>query len=256
MTLSLFKLVTATIIWLITLLVALKPLHACVTTARHHSHATAEAFASGIFLGAGLFHMLPDANKGFHLIYANTVFPFANVLCALGFVLLLFVEKYLLKYARVHEVQKPNILPIALTIILSTHALIEGAALGINNTLATTGIIFIAIIAHKGTESYALATLLVKSLLPAKKVIWLFMFFSIVTPLGIAFGSGLGDLFSNRTETLLAAIFNAIAAGSFLYIATLHNIPNKQSIQGENHLMEFLNVILGLTVMAVLAIWV
>ena len=52
----------------------------------------ADAFASGIFLGAALFHMLPDAIHEFSSLN-DTSYPLAELFCALGFLILLFLER-------------------------------------------------------------------------------------------------------------------------------------------------------------------
>ena len=49
-----------------------------------------EAFAAGIFLGAGLIHMLGDAQSAFDA--ANVNYPFAMVTCGAVMLLLLWIE--------------------------------------------------------------------------------------------------------------------------------------------------------------------
>ena len=51
------------------------------------------AFAAGVFLAAGLLHMLPDAHEGFQQFCD---FPFAYLGCAMGFSIILFLERVLL----------------------------------------------------------------------------------------------------------------------------------------------------------------
>ena len=48
------------------------------------------AFAAGIFLGAGLIHMLPDASAAWDAL--GWPYPMAFLLAACGFVLMLLVE--------------------------------------------------------------------------------------------------------------------------------------------------------------------
>lgn len=260
MSLLLFKILAAVFIWLITIVSAWKPIYEHKINCHKVSHSIGEAFASGVFLGVGLFHMLPDATLGFKQIFPHTTYPLANLLCALGFVILLFLEKVIFKIAKLKQHHKANILPLVLTFVLSIHALIEGTAFGINTAIATALIIFIAIIAHKGSESFALATALAKSELSNKRILVVFGLFSLMTPLGIAFGSIVLDLFKTQNGILLQAIFNSIAAGSFLYIATLHHSPEhhhhlEEGLE-ENHLLHFIAVLIGLITMAVVAIWV
>ena len=121
-----------------------------------------------------------------------------------------------------------------LAVILIIHSLIEGAVLGINTTLATAAVIFIAIIAHKGSESFALAVILNRNQIILKRIIIIVGLFSLMTPLGILFGASLASGLPLNEEHLLTAGFNAFAAGTFLYMSTLHHINHHQrSHKGE-----------------------
>ncbi|OOZ39047.1 hypothetical protein BOW53_13235 [Solemya pervernicosa gill symbiont] len=51
------------------------------------------AFSGGIFIGAGLIHMLPDANEGFSDAFSGLDYPLAFFVCGLGFLLILFLDK-------------------------------------------------------------------------------------------------------------------------------------------------------------------
>ena len=62
----LFKFLAGFVILLITLLCGLGPIRNWWKQTYSHTLGLAEAFAGGIFLGVALFHMLPDANNGFH----------------------------------------------------------------------------------------------------------------------------------------------------------------------------------------------
>src|SRR5579872_2853052 len=52
-----------------------------------------DAFASGIFLGAALFHMLPDAIYSFKQVMGDLTYPLPELFCAAGFLILLFFER-------------------------------------------------------------------------------------------------------------------------------------------------------------------
>ena len=255
MELIIYKALAMLLILSVTWLTGAKPIF---NRSRHVSsiHSLGESFASGVFLGAGLFHMLPDATKGLNQLYPHVSFPLANIICAAGFVFLLFMEKVLFRFVQVKKENKANLFPIILTLVLSVHSLIEGTALGINHSIAGLMIIFIAIIAHKGSESYALAINLVKSHLTRNRIILIFCVFSLMTPIGIALGSLIDAMIKSNLGILLEAIFNAIAAGSFLYIATLHQFPEHHHDHSSNHFFQFLALVAGLGIMALVAIWV
>ena len=74
-----------------------------------------------------------------------------------------------------------------------------------------------------------------------------------MTPLGIV----LGDLVNQATDSyhLLTPIFSALAAGTFLYIGTLHGLRRATMIERCCNMREFSFMILGFAIMAVVAIW-
>lgn len=247
-----FKFLAAFIILLVTLFCGLSPLRNWWKSAHSHTLGLAEAFAGGIFLGVALFHMLPEANYGFSQTLGQNHYPYANLLCAVGFMFLLGLENMILRFNRHHI----NPIPYLLAGVLSVHALIEGGALGISETLASTVLIFIAIIVHKGSESLAIAAHLARSSTLPKQAVLVFLAFSAMTPLGILAGNFLGEASTGVQNPFLEPIFNSLAAGTFLYIATLHKIHHQHLHETIGNLKEFSAMTVGLVGMAILAIWI
>lgn len=176
-----------------------------------------EAFTSGIFLGAALFHMLPESHHAFHTVLGTLHYAYGNILCAASFILLLVMDLLLQQ----RKQQNYSFIPLLLLSILSLHAFTEGAAFGISEEWQNIIVILFAIIAHKGSASFAL----VKQLLRYKEkntTHFYLLFFALMTPLGIVLGEQLLQFTSNQVTTLITAILYAIAAGSFLYVGTLH----------------------------------
>ena len=250
------KFIAAGIIFILSIVTGLGPIRVWLANPHHEHIANIEAFAGGIFLGAALFHMLPDATREFTKVYGATTFPYTNLICAFGFILLLFLEKVILYYAKHRYVNNLHVIPYILAIVLSVHALSEGTALGVNISLANSFIIFLAIIVHKSSESFALAASLTRSKMSLPHIATMFLFFSAVTPLGIIIGALTSNYIPSNDEDLLEAIFNAFAAGTFLYIATLHNLHHKHVHEEMNYFYEFIALVFGLSIMAVAAIWV
>jgi solute carrier family 39 (zinc transporter), member 1/2/3 len=239
-------------IFTISLIAVIYPIRARIYPSHNRFLELGDAFASGIFLGVALFHMLPSAISSFAETMPAIHYPLAESFCAAGFLLLLFLER-LSQYSSHHAHNHAHSLPYMLAFILVIHSLIEGAALGINATFATATIIFVAILAHKGSESFALAIILNRSTLSLKNIMITVLIFAFMTPLGILLGSSLQT--TSLTGALLTAGFNAFAAGTFLYMSTLHHINHHHRANEAESLMEFLFLVIGLVIMAVIAAW-
>ena len=105
MSLFAYKIVAALLIFIISLVTAIYPLRKKSTCQHKHGEslgtgeALGEALASGIFLGAAFFHMLPEAIRTFEKVYGSTLaYPIPEVVCMLGFLLMLFLERLSLFY--------------------------------------------------------------------------------------------------------------------------------------------------------------
>ncbi len=208
-----------------------------------------EALACGVFLGAGLIHMLGDANMGF--IEAGINYPIAFVLCGCMFLFLLLLE-HIGTELKHHTAHSSNAIAILSVIMLAMHSLLEGTALGIGSDYAEIAILFFAIIAHKWAASFALSLQINKSSLSLLYKTLLFLLFAIMTPLGVSFGLFIHHL----TDSHIAlAVFNALAAGTFLYIGTLHGLSRAVLVQRCCDLKEFSLVIVGFALMATVALW-
>jgi zinc transporter ZupT len=211
-----------------------------------------EALASGVFLGMAFFHMLPEAVRLFGQVYAVT-YPIAEAICVAGFLLMLFLERLSVVTSAHHAKYS---IPYILTLILVIHALIEGAALGIGNTFPETVILFIAILAHKGSESFALCVTMLKHEIAMRRIVFFTFLFALMTPIGIALGVMINELTFFDHGTILAGTFNAFAAGTFIYISTLHHIRFHKHTEETQGLLEFGCLVLGLVAMGVIALWV
>ena len=252
MTLISYKAGAALLIFFVSLATAIYPLKKRKDGLQSEKFALSEAIASGIFLGAAFFHMLPDAIKTFHAAYGNTVYPIPELICILGFLFFLFLERLSLISTSLHSKQT---LPLLLTLTLMIHGIIEGMALGISITLSETLLILIAIMAHKGSESFALCIALLRYQLPVRQIAIIIALFALMTPIGISIGAVINEMSTTHNDVLLAALVNAFAAGTFLYISTLHHIHFHKHANEKQGLIEFSCLVLGVATMAVIALW-
>lgn len=216
------------------------------------------AFAGGVFLGAGLIHMLPDAQEGFSNL-TGSAYPWFAVVCCGGFLLVFFLEKVAMHHTHSHDGAsvfsgKQALYPYVLMIVLSLHSIITGIALGTEAHIAQVAVILIAVMAHKGTAAFALTVSFIRASVSLGRIIRMVVAFSFMTPFGILLGIGFMKLLSGQAEQIFEAGFDALAAGTFLYVAVL-DILEEEFANHENRALKFVCVFGGLTVMAVVAIW-
>lgn len=221
-----------------------------LSCANHAELPSAEAFAAGVFLGAGLLHMLSTATTQFAALGYH--YPWASLIAGLLFLILLgFEHAHHAYYAHKHNSGKLFAL-LAMT-LLSIHSLLEGTALGLSANVLLAGMIFFAIFAHKWAAGFALAIQMNKSSLTTWVSLALFAIFALMTPIGVL----LGDWIHNHSpsNSLLTPIFTALAAGTFLYLGTLHGLKQSILVHTGCRRKHLLWVLAGFVIMAVVAIW-
>jgi zinc transporter 1/2/3 len=251
-TLIAYKVLAALLIFLTSIATVIHPLRKRSVSSHLESIELGEALASGIFLGAAFFHMLPDAIKTFSRFDSALIYPVPEMICVGGFLLLLFLERLSLINA---SSRSKHSIPYILAIILIIHAIIEGAALGIGSTFSEAIMLFIAILAHKGSESFALCVTMLRHEIPSRRIMLVILLFAFMTPCGIALGTVINQFAFARNGELVAASFNAFAAGTFLYISTLHHIRFHQHTEETQGMQEFACLVSGIVVMGVIALW-
>jgi len=256
----LFKIIAFVVILLTGFIGGFFSIKLTASSKREKIFSLGNAFAGGIFLGAGLIHMLPDAQEGFDSFLAGVDFPWVSLICALGFLLVLFIEKVLFTsndaIAEAEGKQPGKLLyPYILTLVLSVHSIIAGIALGTEGKIMKGVIILIAVLAHKGSAAFALGVSLVRAEILKSKIKRIITLFCFTTPLGLVIGSLFIILMTGKTELVVTSIFDALAAGTFLYVALL-DILNEEFKVVKDRFIKFVLVLLGLGLMALLAIWV
>lgn len=212
-------------------------------------------FAGGIFLGAGLLHMLSDAQENFSSFALH--YPVALFVAGGGFLAVLFLEMVALQGREdVADMSsgKTSVYPYLLIVVLSVHSLIAGTALGLETSVAASFAILVAIIAHKGSAAFALGVSLEAARFERRRLIAMVAFFSCMTPLGVLAGFFCSRILEGQTAVLVEAIFDALAAGSFVYVAVLDIIEEAFADKVDLG-AKFLVLMAGFLGMALLAIW-
>ena len=282
MTLLTIKVVAGLVILGIGVLGGIIPL----IVAKHHTSrrffSLGNALAGGIFLGVGFMHLLPEANE---VLSELIDYPLAPLLAAAGVALLLWIDRVLFETARGSTTDESGehkhkpIYPYVLLAALSIHSLVAGIALGLEPEIAASVLVMFGILLHKGSASFALMVSAHSSGMERKSLHTLLAIFVVMTPLGILLGTLASGMLEGEAAELSEGIFNAVAAGTFIYIAILDVIGAEMSriedrmarfvssaLIGEDDVdmpvvdtdrtLKFLLVIIGLGSMAVLGLWV
>lgn len=230
------------------------------------------AFAAGVFLGTGLIHTLSESSglwRGLGWDY-----PVAFVLAASSFCLILLFEHVLLSddaHAMIHAhtgdplehdghhhdhqhgLQEAS--PVALVVALSAHSVLAGLALGAERLMASTLIIALAILAHKATAGLALGITLARRSGRPKTAQRYLLLFALMTPLGIVAGLVGGSLLRGGAGVYFDATVSALAAGTFIYIASIDMLQD-EFLKPGSRWAKWVSAVTGLAITAVLALWV
>ena len=281
MSLLTFKLLSATAILAIAVIGGLIPLY----FARHESSrrffSLGNAFAGGLFLGVGFIHLLPE---GIEKLEGVTDYPLAALLAALGLVALLLIDRVIYgdHHGADHEESTSQhcIYPYVLLVLLSIHSVIAGISLGIESHLSGLVIILLGILCHKGSAAFALMVSVHRAGIPKNRQKPMLAVFAAMTPLGVLAGLA-GHMVLEGSVMVTAVIegsFNALAAGTFIYVAIIDIIDAELSrrnvrvakfvmsvLAGEDdqpmptrdhdRVFKFALVILGIVLMAFLVEW-
>ena len=224
------------------------------------------SFAGGVLLAAGLIHLLADASDGFATAYPNLDYPAAYAVATLAFLLVLGLERVIPRAMEAGgQSEDPEaaalmgasggsgLAPYILLLTLSVHSLIAGLTLGISSA-AGAGILLIAILAHKGAAGFALGSTFREAAIPPRTRIPALLVFVGSTPLGVILGGVAIDVLGMESNAAVAW-FKAVAAGTFLYIATLDIVREEFFPGGTNRGQRLLCALLGAGLMALVAIW-
>ncbi|OCU01583.1 zinc transporter ZIP1 [Xenopus laevis] len=142
---------------------------------------------------------------------------------------------------------------LILFLSLSIHSVFEGLAIGLQSNYSSALQIAIAVLIHKGVIVFSLSLKLTQSKI---KPLWLLVYvitFTLMSPIGITIGI-IVTLKKTTIITVVQAILEGIASGTFVYVTFLEILPQELNTE-EKPLLKLLFVILGFTAMAVIAIW-
>ena len=281
MSLLTFKLLSAAAILAIAVIGGLIPLYAAKHENSRRFFSLGNAFAGGLFLGVGFIHLLPE---GIEKLEGVTDYPLAALLAAFGLVGLLLIDRVI--YGEHHvaghseDDEQHCIYPYVLLVLLSVHSVIAGISLGIESHVSGLAIILLGILCHKGSAAFALMISVLRAGIEKRRHRPILAVFVSMTPLGILAGMGAAMTLedSETVTTLIEGSFNAIAAGTFIYVAIIDIIDAELSrrnvrvakfvvsvlagdddqpmpTRDHDRIIKFVLVILGIGLMALLVEW-
>lgn len=254
-----------------------------ILATRHHaSHrffSLGNSLAGGIFLGAGFIHLLPEAAE---LLGSVVEYPLAPLLAAVGVAVLLLIDRVVLETRAGPDQDKARsrpIYPYVLLVVLSIHSVTAGVALGLQSEAVTSLLVLVAILCHKGSAGFALVVSMVAAGAERRKLWTVLAVFASMTPLGIVLGTIASGILEGPAAVAIEGSFNALAAGTFIYIAILDVINAEMSsaddrvahfvrsamvgdddlpmpAQDTDRVLKFVLVVVGLLSMAAIGIWI
>ena len=251
MTANYLKLIFGLFSFLVIIFAGWYPFKRRIKDNQHIDFPIGETMATGVFLGAALLHMLPEANALFQTMGYH--YPLAFLLTGAVFLFFLWFE-HLGKELYHHKNASHPAFALLAWSMFSIHSIMLGAALGLNNSNSMIIMLFLAIITHKWAESFAIAVQLNKSSLTTHQSLLFFFFFSLMTPLGIYLGWYFGH--GVETNSLFDPLLMAASAGTFLYLGTLHGLERCVMVERCCNLGDFSFVIIGFALMAAVAVYV
>lgn len=208
-----------------------------------------EAFTVGVFLALAMTMMLPSSLHLLGKAFPNIDFPLGAVVAVTAYLSLLALEHATHGLKRTPEADQPEgpsspLIPIIMTLMIAIPSFFLGTAFGVSETESAI-IIFVAIMIHKFSAAFALALIMVRSSLTRGQVLLTFSLFAFSTPAGIIVGEEIHQWLTPETMTLVKGLVLGLASGTFLYMATLHDLRNCPMITRCGNRVGFLVMLTG-----------
>lgn len=189
-----------------------------------------KCLASGIILAAIIVHIIPD-------IYQNETAP---ICCAFSFIFLFALDKI---FICGEEMPKNVGVLKAITFIcaLSIHSLFEGLSCASRDHLVAY---LIGLLGHKWAEAYVFG-LSIREVFKARTTLYLVLFYSLLTPLGMLFG------LVCKGHQKIEDVMNGLSGGSFFYIGFVEMLSSNY-VDNKDVRKKTMGVVGGFSVMSVL----
>ncbi|XP_070037357.1 zinc transporter 5-like [Nicotiana tomentosiformis] len=259
-----------------------------------------KAFAAGVILATGFIHVLPDAFESLtspclkENPWGN--FPFSGFIAMVSAMGTLMVDTYATSYfsnkndtknglvaqsgdeggaIHVHshgsaslmgdsssELLRYRVISQVLEMGIIVHSVIIGIALGASESPKTIRPLVAALTFHQFFEGMGLGGCIAQAKFKTRAVAIMALFFSLTTPVGIAIGLGITNVYDENSPTALIVegVFNSASAGILIYMALVDFLaadfmhPRMQG-NGKLQLGANISLLLGAGLMALIANW-
>ncbi|GMR51708.1 hypothetical protein PMAYCL1PPCAC_21903, partial [Pristionchus mayeri] len=157
------------------------------------------------------------------------------------------------KYATSTTEHSSFLKSLTFTIAMSFHSILEGFALGVQDS--TSGIItlFVSLLLHKAVEAFSVGLQVSKGNTNRMKVvIGTILIYAMMTPIGSLLGAALQNASINPVHKLGAVLlFESMAAGTFIYVTFLEVLAREKDNE-YNSLEQLLSIVIGFSIIAAL----
>ncbi|KAG6417003.1 hypothetical protein SASPL_124444 [Salvia splendens] len=160
------------------------------------------------------------------------------------------------------ELLRHRVISQVLELGIVVHSVIIGIALGASQSPSTIKPLIAALTFHQFFEGIGLGGCISQAKFNVRAVAIMAVFFSLTTPVGIAIGIGIANIYSETSSTaiIVEGVFNSASAGILIYMALVDLLsadfmsPRLQN-NGKLQLGANLALLLGAGCMSLLAKW-
>lgn len=223
----------------------------------------AAACSAGVLLGIGFLYLLPEAfaflGNASKPLWGVSITP-VHIGCAtaLGFLLLLSIERYLLNvhnhapcvthdhethsHADAHHDAHERGATWSVVLALCIHSFFDGLAMRMAQDIKTLGpALALGLVLHKIPEAASLFTILKRGGVRTKGQVLVYLFYLVSTPLGLLTAHQLHQVLSQSGIALIMAF----AAGALLHLVTGHLLPEATESKSKTQQKNAYGIMLG-----------
>ncbi|XP_073281517.1 zinc transporter 5-like [Primulina huaijiensis] len=160
------------------------------------------------------------------------------------------------------ELLRHRVISQVLELGIIVHSVIIGIALGASESPKTIRPLIAALTFHQFFEGIGLGGCIAQAKFKSRAVAIMGLFFSLTTPVGIAIGIGISNIYSETSPTALIVegCFNSASAGILIYMALVDLLAAdfmspKLQARGKLQLGANVSLLLGAGAMSLLAKW-